>query len=70
MTGKIQWHEKLKHVVPLMQDYPTVAIGGIDLARASEVAATGVGSVAVVRAITESANYQQAIVDLQSAFGY
>lgn len=70
MTGQIQGLEKLKHFVPLMQDYPTVAIGGIDLARASDVAATGVGSVAVVRAITESAHYQQAIVDLQSALGY
>ncbi|MFU2510062.1 bifunctional hydroxymethylpyrimidine kinase/phosphomethylpyrimidine kinase [Pseudoalteromonas sp. ASV78] len=70
MTGQIQGLEKLKHFVPLMQDYPTVAIGGIDLARASEVAATGVGCVAVVRAITESADYQQAIVDLQSALGY
>lgn len=70
MTGQIQGPEKLKHFVPLMQDYPTVAIGGIDLARASEVAATGVGSVAVVRAITESADYQQAIADLQSAIGH
>ncbi|MEH6396275.1 thiamine phosphate synthase [Pseudoalteromonas sp.] len=70
MTGQIQGLEKLKHFVPLMQDYPTVAIGGIDLARASEVAATGVGSVAVVRAITESDDYQKAIFDLQSAIGH
>ncbi|MGS0497922.1 phosphomethylpyrimidine kinase [Pseudoalteromonas sp. S1727] len=70
MTGQIQGLEKLKHFVPLMQDYPTVAIGGIDLARASDVAATGVGSVAVVRAITESTDYQQAIADLQSIIGH
>ncbi|MEM5553136.1 thiamine phosphate synthase [Pseudoalteromonas neustonica] len=67
MTGQIQGLEKLKHFVPLMSDYPTVAIGGIDLARASEVAATGVGSVAVVRAITEASDYQQAIAELQMA---
>ncbi|MGO2011178.1 MAG: thiamine phosphate synthase [Pseudoalteromonas sp.] len=67
MTGQIQGLEKLKHFVPLMQSYPTVAIGGIDLARTLEVAATGVGSVAVVRAITEADDYQQAIVDLQGA---
>jgi hydroxymethylpyrimidine kinase/phosphomethylpyrimidine kinase/thiamine-phosphate diphosphorylase len=69
MAGQIQGLEKLKYFVPLMQDYPTVAIGGIDLSRASEVAATGVGSVAVVRAITEANDYQQAIADLQSAIG-
>ena len=67
MTGQIQGLEKLKHFVPLMSDYPTVAIGGIDLSRAGEVAATGVGSVAVVRAISEASDYQQAIADLQMA---
>jgi len=34
------------------------------------VAATGVGSVAVVRAISEADDYQQAIADLQSAIGH
>ncbi|MBE0365109.1 hydroxymethylpyrimidine kinase / phosphomethylpyrimidine kinase / thiamine-phosphate diphosphorylase [Pseudoalteromonas ulvae UL12] len=67
MTGQIQGLEKLKHFVPLMEDYPTVAIGGIDLARAPEVAATQVGSVAVVRAITEAADPSQAINLLQAA---
>ena len=67
MTGQIQGLEKLKRFVPLMSDYPTVAIGGIDLSRAGEVAATGVGSVAVVRAISEASDYQQAIADLQMA---
>ena len=38
------------------RDYPLVAIGGIGLARAPGVAATGVGSIAVVRAITEAAD--------------
>lgn len=35
----------------LMRGYPQVGIGGIDLARMPEVLATGVGSVAVVRAL-------------------
>ncbi|MCF6438495.1 thiamine phosphate synthase [Pseudoalteromonas luteoviolacea] len=70
MTGQIQGLEKLRHFVPLMRsEYPTVAIGGIDLARSSEVAATGVGSVAVVRAITEAQSPEQAIIDLKQTIG-
>ncbi|MEI8704567.1 thiamine phosphate synthase [Pseudoalteromonas sp. B62] len=67
MTGQIQGLEKLIKFVPLMQSYPTVAIGGIDLSRAEQVAKTGVGSVAVVRAITEADNYVEAISALQVA---
>ncbi|MGO2563213.1 MAG: thiamine phosphate synthase, partial [Pseudoalteromonas nigrifaciens] len=67
MTGQIQGLEKLFKFVPLMQSYPTVAIGGIDLKRASQVAKTGVGSVAVVRAISEADDYVQAISALQAA---
>jgi hydroxymethylpyrimidine kinase / phosphomethylpyrimidine kinase / thiamine-phosphate diphosphorylase len=68
MSGQIQGLEKLSKFVPLMQDdYPTVAIGGIDLARATAVASTGVGSVAVVRAITQADDYVQAINELQAA---
>ena len=67
MTGQIQGLEKLIKFLPLMQSYPTVAIGGIDLSRAEHVANTGVGSVAVVRAITEADNYVEAISALQVA---
>ncbi|WP_193038897.1 thiamine phosphate synthase [Pseudoalteromonas nigrifaciens] len=67
MAGQIQGLEKLFKFVPLMQSYPTVAIGGIDLKRASQVAKTGVGSVAVVRAISEADDYVQAISALQAA---
>ncbi|MEJ6475802.1 thiamine phosphate synthase [Pseudoalteromonas piscicida] len=68
MTGQIQGLEKLTHFVPLMQSsYPTVAIGGIDLSRAQEVAATGVSSIAVVRAITEAQDPQQAVLELKEA---
>jgi hydroxymethylpyrimidine kinase/phosphomethylpyrimidine kinase/thiamine-phosphate diphosphorylase len=68
MTGQIQGLEKLRYFVPLMAEYyPTVAIGGIDLARTTEVAKTGVGSVAVVRAITEAADPEGAIEALKHA---
>jgi len=47
-----------RHIARLA-DYPTVAIGGISLARAPEVLATGVGSIAVVSAITQADEWQQ-----------
>lgn len=47
-TGRLQAYARL------MQAYPLVAIGGIDLDRLPGVLASGVGSVAVVRAITGS----------------
>lgn len=55
-----------RHVARL-QDYPTVAIGGISLARAPQVLATGVGSIAVVSAITQAADWRlatQQLIDL------
>lgn len=66
MTGQIQGLDKLTHFVPLMQPhYPTVAIGGINLTRASEVLATGVDAIAVVRAITQAKDPATAILQLQ-----
>ncbi|WP_314421919.1 thiamine phosphate synthase [Pseudescherichia vulneris] len=53
--------------VARLQDYPTVAIGGISLARAPQVLATGVGSIAVVSAITQAADWRlatQQLIDL------
>ncbi len=44
--------------------YPVVAIGGINASNAEQVLSTGVGSIAMVRAITEAENYQQAINQL------
>lgn len=44
--------------------YPVVAIGGINQSNAEEVLSTGVGSVAMVRAITEAENYRDAISEL------
>ncbi len=50
----------------LMRDYPLVAIGGIDASKLPEVLASGVGSVAVVRAITGADNPEAAAAQLQS----
>ncbi len=47
---------------------PTVAIGGIDLERLPQVLATGVGSAAVVRAITDAPDTAEAVTALQRVF--
>lgn len=57
-----------KHVARL-GEMPTVAIGGISLARAPEVLACGVGSIAVVSAITQAADWQQATAQLLALAG-
>ncbi|MFT4929344.1 MAG: hydroxymethylpyrimidine kinase/phosphomethylpyrimidine kinase/thiamine-phosphate diphosphorylase [Phenylobacterium sp.] len=73
MAGLIQGVDRLKKYVTLFADTPTVAIGGISLKRAAEVAQTGVGSIAVVTAITEAedveatvAQFQQLLLDSDS----
>jgi hydroxymethylpyrimidine kinase/phosphomethylpyrimidine kinase/thiamine-phosphate diphosphorylase len=48
-----------------LEQIPVVAIGGINLTRAPEVLATGVESIAVVTAITQAENPEQAVDDLQ-----
>lgn len=55
---------ELERHLARLQDIPTVAIGGISLARVPEVLATGVGSVAVVSAITQAADWRQATQEL------
>jgi len=47
-----------------LASYPLVAIGGIDASTITEVAATGVDSVAVIRAITQAPDPLQAVRDL------
>lgn len=47
---------------------PLVAIGGIDLTTLPGVLATGVGSAAVVRAVTEAQDPQVAVTALRAAF--
>ncbi|WP_017444639.1 thiamine phosphate synthase [Gayadomonas joobiniege] len=67
MTGQIQGIARLSRYTQLIKDIPLVAIGGISLARAREVAATGIGSIAAVTAITEADDYRTAIVSFEQA---
>ena len=57
---------ELKRHLARLQNVPTVAIGGISLARVPEVLATGVGSIAVVSAITQAADWRAATQQLLS----
>ena len=50
----------------LGEAYPLVAIGGINYERAKALKKTGVGSVAMITAITEADDYQKATEDLLS----
>ena len=50
----------------LMRDYPLVAIGGINGEKMAQVMASGVGSVAVVRAITSAPNPEEAVQQLSA----
>jgi len=51
MTTAAQGTGRLHTYAQLLRAYPLVAIGGIDMGRLPEVMASGVGSVAVVRAL-------------------
>jgi thiamine-phosphate pyrophosphorylase len=57
---------RLNAYARLMRDYPLVAIGGIDGEKLPQVKASGVGSVAVVRAITGAADPEEAASDLMT----
>lgn len=59
MPSKPQGLEALKYQVEITSDFPTVAIGGISLESVPDVVATGVGSVALVSAITKAPDWQQ-----------
>jgi len=56
---------RLQRYAQLMHQYPLVAIGGIDLNRLPDVVKTGVGSVAVVRAITEAESPEETAAAFQ-----
>lgn len=69
MPSAPQGLAKLKHYVALLQDhYPLVAIGGIDLDNLAKVKATGVGNIAVVRAITKAKDPLAALAELSQAW--
>ncbi|WP_235365447.1 thiamine phosphate synthase [Proteus terrae] len=59
MPSKPQGLKALKHQVEQTPNFPTVAIGGISLERVPDVVATGVGSIALVSAITKAPDWQQ-----------
>lgn len=56
--------ELARHISELAGRFPTVAIGGISIERVPSVLATGVGSIAVVSAITQAADWRQATATL------
>ncbi|WP_160154143.1 thiamine phosphate synthase [Microbulbifer sp. ALW1] len=66
MSGQLQGPQKLARMAALLPDYPLVAIGGINLERAPAVAASGVGSIAVVTAITRAPDYREAVAQLRA----
>jgi len=59
---------RLYQYVKLLKGFSLVGIGGVDASNIREVIDTQVGSVAVVRAVIQAQNYQEAIVNLQSYF--
>ena len=69
MPSAPQGLDQLAQHIKRLGDYPTVAIGGISLERAPAVLATGVGSVAVVSAITQAADWRQATARLLEIAG-
>ncbi|RJT34192.1 thiamine phosphate synthase [Rahnella woolbedingensis] len=56
--------ELTRHIKQLDGSYPTVAIGGISIDRAPSVLDCGVGSIAVVSAITQAADWRAATAEL------
>jgi len=70
MTGQIQGLKTLDDLVQLCTDIPMVAIGGITLKNAQQVAQTGVGSIAVVTAITEADEPESAVSSFNQILSY
>lgn len=66
MKFRPQGLERLRRWARITRDYPQVAIGGIDASRVRDVMAQGVGSVCVVRAITEADDVGAAVDRLQA----
>lgn len=69
MPSAPQGLTQLARHIARLADYPTVAIGGISLERAPDVLATGVGSIAVVSAITAADDWQAATRQLLDLAG-
>ncbi len=58
MPWQPQGHDKVVEWLNILGETPLVAIGGIDVPRAKALKKTGVGSVAMISAITKAADYQ------------
>jgi thiamine-phosphate pyrophosphorylase len=58
---------RLRAYAKLMASYPLVAIGGIDASNLSPVLASGVGSVAMVRALVSASNPEVFAAEFQAA---
>lgn len=69
MPSAPQGLAQLARHIERLADYPTVAIGGISLERAPAVLETGVGSIAVVSAITQAENWRAATTQLLQLAG-
>lgn len=69
MPSSPQGLAQLAAHVKTLGDYPTVAIGGISIDRVPAVLATGVGSVAVVSAITKAADWRAGTAQLLELTG-
>lgn len=69
MPSAPQGLAQLARHIDRLADYPTVAIGGISVERAPSVLATGVGSIAVVSAITQAADWRAATQQLLAIAG-
>ena len=67
MVTAAQGTGRLRAYARLMRDYPLVAIGGIDASRLPEVLVSGVGSVAVVRALVAAEQPEAMAASLQAA---
>ncbi|GAA0357046.1 thiamine phosphate synthase [Bowmanella denitrificans] len=70
MPSRPQGLTRLSRYVQLLQDIPCVAIGGISVERVDAVAGTGVGSIAMVTAITEAAQPEQVVRQLLTRLNY
>ncbi|BDH47581.1 thiamine-phosphate synthase [Salmonella enterica subsp. enterica serovar Choleraesuis] len=69
MPSAPQGLKQLAEHIQRLGDYPTVAIGGISIERAPAVLETGVGSIAVVSAITQAPDWHKATLELLALAG-
>ena len=68
MPSRPQGIANLAAQVKDLGDIPTVAIGGITASHFADVLATGVGSIAVISAVTQAEDWQSAVKNLLNYF--